>query len=516
MHPAIFLFILSISVVTACSQSIPTSTLMTNAVIMDGSGEPAIDGSVRIDGDRIVAVGDLASLRNENVIDAGGMVLAPGFIDTHSHHDENMSEYRDMPGVVTQGVTTVVRGADGSAGIEEFYGTVTQADFNQSFEASPVAVNIASFSPHNNIRAVVMGADFKRHATEEELAEMARLVDDDMQHGALGLGTGLEYMPGIFSSTEEVIELSRVASSHGGRYMSHVRDEDEFFLDAIDEVIRIGREADIPVHVSHIKLADKAFWGTTEDVVDKMNAARAEDVQISADIYPYLYWQSNLAILFPERDYTDRGVATYTFEHTTDPETLIIARFEPEPSYNGLSIAEIARLNEQDVESTLLDLTQQADRYLQETGTGGASILARGMQEPDVAALMLWEHTNICTDGGNGGAHPRGYGAFPRFFSRFATARSGISSEQGIAKMSSVAARNVGIGERGSIEAGFFADLVLLDPDEFKDRATFEAPNVLSTGVITVWVNGEIVYEDGETTGVFPGRIVSRAEPGGQ
>jgi N-acyl-D-amino-acid deacylase len=415
MRPAIFLFIISFSFVTACSQPNPTSTFITNAVIMDGSGESAIEGSVRIDGDRIVAVGDLAPLHNENIVDAGGMVLTPGFIDTHSHHDDNMSEYRDMPGLVTQGITTIVRGADGNAGIKEFYGTISQADFNRRFEASPVAVNIASFSPHNSIRAVVMGADFKRHSTDGELAEMAKLVEDDMKHGALGLGTGLEYMPGIYSSTEEVIELSRVVSSYGGHYMSHVRDEDNRFLDAVDEVIRIGREARIPVHVSHIKLADKALWGTTEDVVDRMNAARAEGVQISADIYPYVYWQSNLAVLFPERDYTDRDVATYTFEHTTAPETLIIARFEPNPSYNGLSIAEIARLNEQDVESTLLDLTQQADRYLQETGTDGASILALGMDEADVAALMSWEHTNICTDGDHGGTHPRGYGSFPRF-----------------------------------------------------------------------------------------------------
>ena len=498
-------------VVAACSRPPPTSLLIENAVIMDGSGELAIQGSVRIDGDRIIAVGDLSALRDEETLDAGGLVLTPGFIDTHSHHDGNMSEYRDMPGVVTQGITTIVRGADGDASIEDFYATVSQADFNAQFNESPVAVNVASFSPHNSIRAVVMGSDFKRHATDDEIAEMSALVEDDMQHGALGLGTGLEYMPGIYSATEEVIALSRVASSYGGHYMSHVRDEDDRFLDAVDEVIRIGREADLPVHISHIKLADKALWGTTEEVVNKMNAARSDGVQISADIYSYLYWQSNLAILFPERDYTDRDVATFTFEHTTAPETLIIARFEPNPSYDGMSIAEIARLNEQDVETTLLDLTQQADRYLQETGTGGVSILGKGMDEPDVAALMAWEHTNICTDGGHGGAHPRGYGSFPRFFSRYANEKTGVSKEQAIAKMSSIAARNVGIGERGRIEAGYFADLVLFDPDDFIDRATFEKPNELSTGVDTVWVNGEVVYRNGETTGAFPGRIVNSA-----
>ena len=511
----VFAILASAVIFSACSRPDPTSLLIENAVIMDGSGEPAFSGGVRIDGDRIIAVGDLSPLRNEDTLDAGGLVLAPGFIDTHSHHDSSMSEYRDMPGVVTQGITTIVRGADGGDGVDEAYTAMSQEEFNRRFNESPVSVNIASFSPHNSIRSVVMGSDFKRFATAEELAEMSALVEADMQHGALGLGTGLEYMPGIFSATEEVIELSKIAASYGGHYMSHVRDEDDKFLDAVDEVIRIGREANIPVHISHIKLADKAFWGTTDDVVDKLQAARDDGVQISADIYSYLYWQSNLAVLFPERDYTDRDVATFTFEHTTAPETLIIARFEPNPSYDGMSIAEIARLNEQDVEFTLLDLTQQADRYLQETGRGGVSILAKGMDEPDVSRLMAWEFTNICTDGGHGGAHPRGYGSFPRFFSRFATEEIGVSKERAVAKMSSLAASNVGIAERGSIKPGYYADLVLFDPDNFVDKATFENPNELSTGVNTVWVNGQIVYADGQTTRVFAGRAIARESTSG-
>ena len=507
--PMVFAVLASTVVLAACSRPDPTSLLIENAVIMDGSGEPGFSGSVRIDGDRIIEVGDLSPLRNEDTLDAGGLILAPGFIDTHSHHDRDMSEYRDMPGVVTQGITTIVRGADGGDGVDEAYTALSQEEFNRRFSESPVAVNIASFSPHNSIRSVVMGSDFKRHATPDELKKMSALVEADMQHGALGLGTGLEYVPGIFSATEEVIELSKVAASYGGHYMSHVRDEDDKFLDAVDEVIRIGREAGIPVHISHIKLADKAFWGTTDDVVNKLQSARDDGVQISADIYSYLYWASNLAVLFPERDFTDRDVATFTFEHTTAPETLIIAYFSPNRNYDGMSIAEIARLNEQDVESTLLDLSQQADRYLQETGTGGVSILAKGMDEPDVSRLMAWEYTNICTDGGHGGAHPRGYGSFPRFFSRYAK-DIGISKEQAVSKMSRLAARNVGIAERGSIEPGYYADLVLFDPDSFVDKATFENPNELSTGVNTVWVNGQIVYTDGQTTGVFAGRAIAR------
>lgn len=498
-------------VLAGCQAKAPESFLIQNARIMDGSGDPAFTGAVRIDGDRIVGVGNLKPLKGEKTLDAAGMLLAPGFIDSHSHHDRQMENHRDMLGAVSQGITTIVRGADGDSGLEQEYAFISQADFTEKFNAAPTAVNIASFSAHGSIRYTVMGDDFRRLATDDEIGRMSALVEDDMNHGGMGLATGLEYMPGIFSDTEEVIALAKVASRYGGRYQSHVRDEDDLFQDAIDEVIRIGREAKIPVHISHIKLGDKEFWGTTDDVINKLDSARAEGIDISADIYSYLYWSSSLSVLFPAKDYTDRDVAVFTFERTTSPDTLIITRFEPNPAYDGLSIAEIARLNEQDVESTLLDLAQQSDDWLKKTGTGGDSILAKGMQEPDVNRLMAWTYTNICTDGSNDGAHPRGYGSFPRFFSRYAGETTGISKENAIAKMSSLAARNMGIANRGSIKEGNYADLVLLDPETFTDRSTFEEPHLISSGVLSVWVNGDVVFRDGAATGAFPGRIVTRA-----
>ena len=199
--------------IAACQAPETSSTIIINATVVDGSGEPAITGAVRIEGDRIVAVGDLEPLPGENTVDAGGLVLAPGFIDTHSHHDRNWQNYRDMLAVLSQGVTTIVRGADGDAGVEEAFGYVTQAEFNEQFNASPAAANIASFSPHGSIRSSIMGRDFKRTASEQELADMSALVQADMDHGALGLGTGLEYQPGIFSDTEEVIALASIASA---------------------------------------------------------------------------------------------------------------------------------------------------------------------------------------------------------------------------------------------------------------------------------------------------------------
>jgi len=506
--PLVAAFVLSL---TGCQPPAPGTTLIVNARIIDGSGGPSYSAAVRLDGDRIADIGQLEAAAGERVIDAGGLVLAPGFIDTHSHHDYRWQQYRDMPAVVSQGVTTIVRGADGQSGTEEVFGYITQQEFNEAFEASPAAVNIASFSPHGSIRAAVLGDDFQRTATEQEIDEMSELLRADMDHGALGLGSGLEYQPGIFSDTEEVIALAGVASEEGGRYMSHVRDEDDHFMDSIDEIIRIGREADIPVHISHIKLADNQFWGTADAVIGKLNAALEDGVVISADIYPYAYWASSLAVLFPEKDYTDMDVAKFTFTRTTEPDTLFLTSFAPNPDYAGLNFTQVAELRESSPEQALLDLAQASDAYRRETGLRGDSIIARGMNEDDIIRFMRWGYTNICSDGGNAGGHPRGRGAFPRFLHVYAVPDNGISLESAIVKMTSLSASNVGIAERGLVKPGYYADLVLLDPAEIRDRATFEQPDLLSTGIDKVWVNGTLVFEEGRPTGAHPGRIVSRA-----
>jgi len=291
-----------------------------------------------------------------------------------------------------------------------------------------------------------------------------------------------------------------------------VRDEDDRQMDAFDEIIRIGREAELPVQISHIKLADRQYWGTTSDVIAKLDAARAEGIEVSADIYPYERWQSNLAVLFPERDFSDRAVAEFTFEHTAAPEDILITRFGPNPEFDGRTVAEIASILEQDVESTLLELSQAAADYREETGRGGASIIAKGMNESDVAQLMLWDHTNICSDGGHGGGHPRGYGAFPRVLGRYVRDIKVLSLREAIHKMSGRPAQNMGMEKRGLIRAGNFADLVLFDPNTVADRSTMDDPSAVSVGVQSVWVNGVLAFDNGEPTMQYPGRIVVRDE----
>src|SRR4051812_6113824 len=273
------------------------STLIRNARVIDGSGAAARPGDVRIAGDRIVAVGRLTPAPGEPTYDAGGLTLAPGFIDTHSHHDRGLDTARDAVAMVSQGVTTIVVGQDGG-------GSNLAAMFSR-LDRQPAAVNVASYAGHGAMRSAVMGKDFARHATAAEIERMKALVTIEMDAGALGLSTGLEYDPGIYSSTEEVIALAKVAGDAGGRYISHIRSEDRNFWGAIEELIAIGRENRMPVQVSHIKLGMRDLWGKADSLVRVLDGARASGVQVTADIYPYTFWQSNLGVLYPERNFAN-------------------------------------------------------------------------------------------------------------------------------------------------------------------------------------------------------------------
>ena len=503
---ALFVLALALGACTPAEQE-PGGIVIANATVIDGTGGPSIEANVRIVGDRIAAVGDFEPTARDTLIDADGLVLAPGFIDTHSHHDIGLDEMPGALAAVNQGVTTIAGGQDGGH-------PYPLADYFAGLESSPAAINVAAYVGHGTIRGEVMGEDYQRHAAADEVARMVDILRSEMDAGALGLSSGLEYDPGSFSSTEELIELARVAAEYGGHYISHIRSEDQYFWEAIDEAIAIGRETGIPVRVTHIKLAMTRWWGQAGKLLATLNAARESGVDVTADIYPYRAWNTGfswLTTLFPDRDLDRRDGAEYVLNEMLSPEGVLLTSYNPEPEYSGITIADIAELRETDPETTLMDLLK-AERDAPDD-MAGSGMLGFAMDEPDIEVIMAWPHTVLGSDGELKGDHPRGFGAFTRFLGHYIRDREVLSLEEGIRRITSLPAAQVGIEERGLIAAGQFADLVLFDPGAIGDRATPEEPHLPSVGIETVWVNGKIVFDDGQVTGNRPGRVIRRSGP---
>jgi N-acyl-D-amino-acid deacylase len=488
----------------ACA-SVPAGTTITNVRIVDGTGSPARPGSVRIVGDRIEAVGAVAPAPGDALVDGGGLVLAPGFIDTHSHHDRGLERDPLALAVVSQGVTTIVAGQDGEH-------PMPLASTLAELEREPPAINVAFYAGHGSLRAAVMGEDFRRPATPAEIEAMARLLGRELAAGALGLSSGLEYDPGIYSERAELVALAKVASAAGGRYISHVRSEDRWFWEAIDEILAIGREARLPVQISHMKLAMTSLWGQSTRLLALLDQARAQGIDVTADAYPYTYWQSTLQVLFPKRDFEDRAEAEKVLREIAPPDGLRLTSFAPEPSYAGKTVAELALLRGEDPASTLMGLIRESLAWSREHPEAEEveSVVGTSMTEEDVAALLAWDHTNVCSDGELDGSHPRGFGAFPRVLARLVRERGTFALETAVAKMSRLAAEHVGLRGRGTIAPGCYADLVLFDPARVNDEATVAEPHRVATGIVEVWVNGRSVWRGGRVTGERPGRVLRR------
>ena len=482
----------------ACSRPQPTAILLTNLQLLDGTGAPARAASVRIAGDTIAAVGALTPLASDSVVDAGGLFLAPGFIDTHSHADRGLFAHPDALAAVSQGITTVVGGQDGGS-------PWPLAPFLDSLVRHPAALNLAMYVGHATIRTQLLGNDYRRAATPAELDSMKVLLRRELGAGALGLSTGLEYEEAHSATPQEVLALAQVAADSGGRYISHVRSEDRGFWPAIEELLTIGKTTGMPVQLSHAKLAMRSLWGHADSLLHRLDAARAEGIKVSLDVYPYLYWQSTLRVLFPEGNYRDLREARFALDQVAPPEGLLISRFEPDSSYVGKTVAEIAVLRQQDPAATLVALVKEAEGKAE-------GVIGTSMVEPDLEKLLAWPFGNICTDGELAGRHPRGYGSFPRVLGRYVRERAVVPLPEMIRKMSGLAARNVGLTRRGEVRPGWYADLVLFDPATVADRATPTDPRALSAGIARTWVNGVEVFSAGKATGARPGRVLRRAK----
>ncbi len=480
------------------------TTLITNVRLIDGTGTPSRNASVRISGNKILEVGDIKAINGEEIINGKGMVLAPGFIDSHSHIGGSLAKYPEALADLNQGVTTIVSGQDG-------YGSYVDS-IKAGISRKPIAINIATYTGHTDLREKVLGSSqMNRPATENEIAAMQAILLSELKKGSLGLSTGLEYEGAYFSSRHEVLELAKTAASEKSRYISHIRSEDIALADALDEIINIGREAKLPVQISHIKLALKDDWGKSSQILAQLQTARLNGVDITADCYPYEFWHSTLRVLFPKTDYTNPVSAQYAVDHTFDPTQSILIRFAPNTIYAGKTISEIAAMRKEKPAQTLIGLIAEADAYekAHPDANGVEAIVAKSMTDSDVINFLAWANTNICSDGSNGG-HPRGYGSFTRVLGNYVRDKKIMSLESAIQKMTSLSAEHVGIKNRGVIAAGYYADLVLFNPTTIKDNATFKDSKALSDGIEKVWVNGICVYHDKKSTNKFPGTFIGR------
>ena len=494
--------LLALALLTACGGA-SESLLFENVRIVDGTGAAAVVGSLRVRNGTIVELGELTRDRGDRVVDGGGLVLSPGFIDTHSHHDRGLlDEMRSARAAVSQGITTIVVGQDGGS-------RYPLVDFLGRAASTPPAINVASYTGHGTLRGLVMGDDLLRAATVAEIDSMATLLRADMEAGSLGLSTGLEYTAGFHSTTEEVVALARVAAGYGGRYISHVRSEDRTFWEAIDEILRIGGEAELPVQIGHMKLAMTSLWGRADELLAKLDSARTAGIDVTADVYPYTYWQSTMRVLVPDGNFT-RDEVGFALAEVATPDGIIFGRFTPEPGYEGRTLQEIADARGEDPVTTYLAMLDMV------YGPGapedaGETIVARSMTPQDISRLYAWPHTNVSSDGELDGPHPRGYGSFTRFLRTQVREEQALSLEEAVHRMTGLAARHMGFAERGVLRQGAVADLVLFDPDTVADHADFDDPHAPSTGILGVWVAGVQVW-DGHAVveGAHPGRVLRR------
>jgi len=499
------LILLSTILTNAQTPEAKNKIIIYNVKVIDGTGGPVKANAVKIQGSKIVEIGNFTPTPGETQIDGKGMVLAPGFIDTHSHHFGDMKSNPSALPAVSQGITTIVMGQDGDG--------YTMDKLSTMMNQNAVAINVATYTGHSTLREMVMGEnELHRNATQDEVEKMKSILNTEMQKGSFGLSTGLEYESAFYSNKDEVIQLAKVLTAFNGRYMSHVRSEDVHLNEAIDEIIEIGKVAKIPVQISHIKIAKKSDWGTAPLLLDKLEKVRSEGIDITADVYPYTFWNSTLRVLFPDKKFTSLASAQFAVDQLFDANESVLVKFAANPSYKGKTIAQIAKERNETPAKTLIQLVSMAASFKANNPNYEGSVEAiagKSMSESDVIDFLKWPYANICSDG-RGGGHPRGYGAFTRFIGRYVRDQKLMSLETAIYKMTGLSAAHLGIKNRGTIAVGNYADLVLLNPNTVIDNADIKNSQLISTGIEMVWVNGKLIYNQQKVTGNLPGVLIKR------
>jgi N-acyl-D-amino-acid deacylase len=477
------------------SQAANGTIAIVGATLIDGSGRAAVtDSVVLLKDDTIVAAGKRGQVQvpsGARVFDAAGLVVAPGFIDAHNHSDRGFTSDPSAASQVSQGITTVVVGQDGGS-------PFPVGEFLQELDKNPIALNVLTFVGHATVRARVMGEDTNRLAKPEEIEKMRQLVEQAMREGAAGLSTGLEYETGKPASTEEIVMLAKAASAHGGIYISHIRDEADKSFEALAEALQIGKEARIPVQISHIKLGTLKVWGKAKQVVELINKARSRGQDVTADCYPYDAWSSTIRVLIPSGRHEDPIDVARGLADVGGPANITIVNCRAHPGYEFKTMAEISKEEK----------ISPVELYMKIVRDGGAGVVCHSMKDADIQMFYRQPWVMVSSDGGIGSRHPRGAGTYPRVLGRYVRELRWLSLPEAIRKMTSFPATRFKLHDRGLIRPGFKADVVLFDPVRVIDRATFKDPQLVADGVKRVFVNGIEVWSEGKTTGERPGHAL--------
>lgn len=516
--------LLGMSLFTSPARAETYDLIIRHGRVADGTGNPVWFADLAIQGGRIVALGRVTG-KATTEIDARGMIVAPGFIDVHTHADE-LADMPEAENFLRMGVTTVVAGNCGASPLDV-------AKAFREIEEKRACINFATLIGHGTVREKAMGGSFNRPPTNEELERMRGLVARAMKDGAVGLSTGLIYAPSVYGQTDEIIELAKVVARHDGIYATHQRNEGTGILGSLDEIIRIAREAGVRAEVSHIKLAGEKAWGRAEAVLAHIEKARAEGLDITQDQYAYTASSTGMSQLIPDdaleggrealkkrlddpaqkakiveamrAKILDRGREDYAYA--------VIASYRHDKSYNGLNIVEAA--NKMRGADTLND---QIETILEIQRNGGASGVFHGMSEDDLKTFMRHPNTMVACDSGlrklgEGVPHPRGYGDNARVLARYVRELKLLRLEDAIRKMTSLPATTFRLEGRGLLREGNWADIVVFDPEKVRDVSTFNDPHHYSEGFRHVLVNGVCVIKDDQLTGARPGKVLRHKSP---
>jgi dihydroorotase/N-acyl-D-amino-acid deacylase len=550
-------FLLTVSALAFAADRAATSPfdlVITNGHIIDGTGSPWYAGDVGIRDGRIAAIGNLSDAARKRTFDAKGKIVAPGFVDMLGQSEATILVDPRLPSKIYQGITTEITGEGGSAaplndaiiaadraGYEHYKINPDWRTFRQYFarlEKQGMGINLASYVGATQVRRMVLG-DADVQPTPEQLDKMKALVRDAMRGGAVGVSTSLMYAPAPYAKTEEIIALASEASKFGGIYATHMRNESDSVLESIDEAVRIGREARIPVEIWHFKVAGKANFGRMPDLVARVNKARAEGVDVEADTYAYTAWFNSMSAFVPA--WAHDGGDANLIERLKDPTTRARIRKDLEtPSkdwdnewdeisgpqdvmisvvqnpalkkFQGKRLTEVAKTLNKDPMDTLFDLLIEDKAFTE--------CAVFGMSEPDVALAL--EQPWVSVDNDSSGTspegilaeehpHPRAYGTFPRILRKYVREEKKLTIEEAIRKFSALPAQRMRLTDRGVLKLGLWADVVVFDPETVRDLATFDDPNRLSEGMEYVLINGVPVIENGKMTGALPGKVLRGA-----